>query len=323
MPVAHTRNHIFDGGTPVVHDARWKKRTPRDTGTGWDFEDIRDYYFKILFNQDPIQLRYSDPDRYLRLSEIVTGELMHQVYSEWRSGYSNCTGGLIWFLKDFWPGAGWGIIDSFGMPKACYYYLKRIWQPISIVLTDENINGLHIHVINESKELLKAELELNVFHKGQLEITSGKTMVEVLGQSKTSLNADSILGQFYDITNSYRFGPKKHNYVLVRLIKNERVLCQKHYFPDSELPDFVQASEIKITATEIDSGDIEVTIDATKLLFGINIECEGYLPDDNYFHLAPNFTKFITLRKTEIKAKRFKCYLSALNLDSDVRINLK
>lgn len=322
VPVAHTRNHIFSGGSPVVHDARWKQRTPRDSGTGWDFEDIRDYYFQILFNQDPIQLRYSDPDRYLRLSETVTGELMHQVYSEWRSGYSKCTGGLIWFLKDLWPGAGWGVIDSFGIPKACYYYLKRVWQPISIVLTDENINGLHIHVINESNEPLEAELYLQVFHKGRLEIANCKTGVEVKRQSKTSLNADSMLGQFYDLTNSYRFGPKKHNFVLVQLIKNKSVLCQKHYFPDSEFPDFVPASEIEITATEIDSGDIEVKINSKKLLFGVNIECEGYFPDDNYFHLAPNFTKHVTLRKSDIKILRFKCYLSALNLESDKRINL-
>ena len=148
--------------SPVIHDPRWKRRVPRDTGAGWDFEDVRDHYLRELFNVDPVQLRSSDTPRYLQLSRLVPGEVMHQTFSEWRGIHSQNSGGLVWFYKDLWPGAGWGIIDSTGVPKATYYYLKRTWSPRQLTLTDEGLNGLHVHLVNESNEPCNGTVEVTL-----------------------------------------------------------------------------------------------------------------------------------------------------------------
>src|SRR5205823_14849851 len=111
VPAAETVNLLTDGAAPAVHHPLWKQRVPRDTGAGWDFEDVRDFYLQQFFGLDPVKLRSFDMPRYLQLSRVVSGEMMAQVFAEWRSGYTRNQGGLVWFFKDVWPGAGWGIVD--------------------------------------------------------------------------------------------------------------------------------------------------------------------------------------------------------------------
>jgi len=104
------------GTERVLHfnQPRWKERVPRDLGAGWDFDDVRDHYLERLFRLQVASLRYSDQDRYLRLSRVTSGEAMAGAFAEWRRTRSVCGGALLLFLRDLWPGAGWGIIDSTG-----------------------------------------------------------------------------------------------------------------------------------------------------------------------------------------------------------------
>ena len=101
----------------VVHHPRWKAGVPRDAGSGWDFDDVRDHYLRELFGVDPAELRRYDHDRYLELSRAVSAEAMSAVFGEWRRAASPCGGGLVLWLRDLMPGAGWGLVDHSGAPK--------------------------------------------------------------------------------------------------------------------------------------------------------------------------------------------------------------
>ena len=77
----------------VVHHPAWKAGVPRDVGTGWDFDDVRDHYLALLLRRRPGELRRVDHERYLELSRAVTGEVMAEVFGEWRRAGSPCGGG--------------------------------------------------------------------------------------------------------------------------------------------------------------------------------------------------------------------------------------
>ncbi|MCF6235877.1 MAG: glycoside hydrolase family 2 protein [Gammaproteobacteria bacterium] len=323
MPVAKTRNSVLAGQIPVTHHPRWKERVPRDSGTGWDFEDVRDHYLKELFSVDPVQLRSFDNDKYLALSEIVSGEMMSQVFAEWRSDHSDCSGGLVWFLKDLLPGAGWGIIDSNGLPKACYYYLKRCWQPISICMTNESLNGLHLHVINDTAQNFTGELEVTLLNESSVTIVNVKTEVVVDARSTRLIGLDQLLNTFYDTTYSYHFGPSKHNVVSVRLSNKEgSELNSAYYFPNAEVPRLEENSGIIAELVESGKERYQLNLSCEKFLYTVNVDIPGFIPDDNYFHLMPGIKKSVEVIRVGDGQKPAKGYVSALNISEDVRVKV-
>lgn len=63
-----------------------------------------------------------------------------------------------------------------------------------------------------------------------------------------------------------------------------------------------------------------MTLRATSFLHNISLAAEGYLPDDNYFHLAPDREKHVRFRPLNSGAGPFHAELDALNLASPVSV---
>ncbi|HEY8312476.1 MAG TPA: hypothetical protein VIG47_18040, partial [Gemmatimonadaceae bacterium] len=97
------------GPAGAGHHPDWKRGVPRDSGAGWDFEDVRDHYVREMFGVDPVAQRYGDPERYLAIGRVAGGELMSRTIAEWRRADSPCGGALVWLYRDLRPGAGWGV----------------------------------------------------------------------------------------------------------------------------------------------------------------------------------------------------------------------
>ena len=323
LPVSKTRNQVLNGQLPVTHHPKWKERVPRDTAAGWDFEDVRDHYTQSLFNIELTQMRCFDTERYFMLSEITSGEIMSQVYSEWRSSHSQCSGALVWFLKDFWPGAGWGIIDSNGLPKACYYYLKRSWQPLNIHMTNESLNGYDIHINNETKKDFNGSIEFTLLNKNSTVIATTSRHVTIPAETTHSCNSDELLAGFFDVTYSYRFGPVKHSIVSAQL-KNQQGehISDCFAFPNAEIPYSNPDTRLTAIAKQIDENTFSLQLSSTHFLYAVNIEVDGYSTSNNFFHLLPDTTRFITMKKIHSGHKRYKGYVSAINLPEDTKIKV-
>lgn len=315
VPDSETMELLMGGGLPPPHHPLWKARQPRDSGAGWDFEDIRDHYLHQLFGVDPIALRSQDVSRYYTLSRVVTGEVLQRVYSEWRAPNNVCGGGLVWFFKDLWPGAGWGIVDSTGRPKAAYWYLKRAWASRTVRITDAGLDGLMMHVFNERPELLTGTLQLAVYQHGSVCTARAEQAIKVDARGALTVQGDALLGSFFDTAYAYRFGPPQHDVIVATLLSDcGEIVAEDFYFSQGMDMPMLNAVEIMGQARRMSDGAVVVDISSKSFLQSVQFECDGYASSDAYFHLAPNVLRQVVFRPQASPPARFKAHITALNI---------
>jgi beta-mannosidase len=287
---------LLPGGESPVHHPRWKARVPRDHGAGWDFEDVRDHYLEELFGVHAMRLRYADMPRYLAMSRVVTGEVMARTIGEWRRRGSSCAGALVWFFQDLWAGAGWGVVDASGRPKAAYYALKRAMHPVTVALTDEGLNGLYAHTTNDGATDLAGTLRVSLFRDGRTRVTSGSIPVAMAAHSTACVGVDEVFGRFHDVSYAYRFGAPGHDLVVAELLDGSGVaLADAFHFPLG-LPSTQQPTVgLTASAQRRRDGTVALTVRAEELAQSVEVDCSDGVPDDNYFHVAPGHERVVIL----------------------------
>ena len=248
-------------------------------GAGWDFEDVRDHYVRLLFGVDPSELRARDVDRYLALGRVATGEAMLRTFAEWRRPGSSCRGGLVWFARDLSPGAGWGIIDSAGRPKAAYWYLKRAFAPVALVAVDEGLNGLWLHALNDTCEPIEAELRVALYRQGRLHGARASTPLTIPARGSRSVHADALFDGFLDLTYAYRFGPPGHDVVAATLRDRATgaILAAAHGFPCG-LPIRTRQRARARGPRRADRDWIRLVLQADRFAHAVAVEAEGLFP---------------------------------------------
>ena len=328
IPENSTIAHMPGGQAIRCHHAAWKARSPRDLGAGWDFDDVRDHYLARLFRVDPLELRYSDHDRYLTLGRVVTGEVMASVFAEWRRKRSPCRGGLIWFWRDLWPGAGWGVVDSLGTAKAAFHYLRRALQPVCVTISDEGANGLFLNVINERPTPLVATLDLTLYRAGEVVTGNATKPLEVPARETLELSAASMFDSFVDLSYAYRFGPPAHDLVVASLRAGHGeepgpTLSQAFHLVAG--PGIARELDVGLQASATarpDSG-FDVKIAARRFAQSVWIEADGFEAADAYFHVAPGSETTVHLRPTPRAAARpLRGRIHALNALNTAKIEI-
>ena len=303
VPAPATLERMPAGANTRVQEAGWKERSPRDLGAGWDFDDVRDHYLGLIFNADARELRSVDHEHYLTLSRMVSGEVMVASFSEWRRPSSSCSGAMVLSMRDLWAGAGWGVVDDTGVPKACYHYLKRVLQPLAVLLSDEGVNGLFIHVINERPVDRTLQLELTAWRDGDVCVASGSKRFGLAGRSTVSFSAIDVLGYFMDLTHAYRFGPSACEAVAVALTDSEGLeLAAAFFFPAGLSASRVPDIGLEVKASMKDEQTAELIVRTRQFAHGVHFDVPGYEAADEYFHLAPGRQATIRLRKTRAQA---------------------
>jgi beta-mannosidase len=311
----------LDIGRASVSHPRWKARVPRDAGAAWDFDDVRDYYFEKLYRKSPVEVRYADPERYLDMSRLLTGEVMASVFSEWRRHGSTTSGGLILCGQDLWPGAGFGVLDARGRPKAALRVLARALAPTALLAIDEGLGGLVLHAVHDGPEPLEAVLTVSLYRE-DAEVGGGERRLVVPARGSVAVSVEELLGRFADTTYAYRFGPPGHDSVAASLVHDGKTIASAIFFPLGYPT--VNRGDLGLSAdlSSGENGRFGLRVSTRRLAFGVHMDVPGYLPDDDWFHLPPGGERTIQLVTTgrggDEKPPRGR--VAALNGSVDVAI---
>ena len=306
-----------------VHHPDWKARSPRDLGAGWDFDDVRDHYVQRLLGADPARLRHADHDRYLALGRLATSEAMHAAFSEWRRPDSRCGGALLLFLRDLWAGAGWGVVDDAGAPKSAWHSLRRVLQPLAVLLTDEGGNGVAVHVLNETAQARGLQLEISAWRDGDVCVATGRKTLELPARSGRSLSCIDVLGQFIDLNHAYRFGPPSCEVVIATLLDRDgEIVARSFHFPlglAGLLQQRARDIGLAATVTHLSDGEAMLAVQTRQLAIDVHFDIPGWQADDEHFHLAPGASAQVRLRRLDARAV-LAGSLHALNLSTAVPV---
>ncbi|MDP3619780.1 MAG: glycoside hydrolase family 2 protein, partial [Ramlibacter sp.] len=309
IPSDQTLARIPGGLATRVHHPAWKARSPRDLGAGWDFDDVRDHYLRTLCDEDPTRLRSSTHDRYLTLGRMAAGEAMASSFSQWRRPGTACSGAMVLMLRDLWAGAGWGVLDDAGGPKAAWYYLKRSMQPIAILVADEGLNGLVIHAINETSQPEALTLEFSAWRDGNVQVARASQPIALEARGTTTIAVTQLLGYFEDLGYAYRFGPMPCEAIVASLVdKDGRLRAQAFHFPGGLLTRLQGEVGLSATVSRLQgvpaahgaqSSQVWLDVSTRRFASCVHIEMAGFEPDDDYFHLPPGATRRIRMTRSD------------------------
>ena len=306
-----------------VHNPYWKAGVARDAGSGWDFDDLRDDYLKLVFGVDPDGIRRYDHDRYLELSRAVTGEVMAHVFGEWRRAGSPSGGGMILWLRDLVAGAGYGVVDHRGRPKTAYHHLRRILAPTAVWLVDEGIGGVVAHVANDGPAPLAARLRVSLFTDLEIPVGGASEVIELPPHGAIERNIEGMLGHFVDASWAYRFGPPAQDAIVATLERVDgggaaatEVLSQAFHFPAGRPLAQERADRLGLTATSAtaEDGTVLVAVTSRRLAYGVRIHAPGFAPSDDAFSVEPSGVRTVTLAPIQPGARFDGGQLTALNL---------
>lgn len=291
----------------------------RDVGAGWDFADVRDHYLRLLHDVGPGDANYWERARF------VTGELMAEVFGEWRRRLSPSNGGIILWSRDLEPGAGWGILDSGGDPKVAWHHLRRALAPVAVWMIDEGLNGIAIHVANDLPHPLRATLRVALYRDGEVCVGEAEADIQTGAHAVVERNVETLLGRFADVSHAYRFGAPQQDAIVASLEADGRLLSQSFRFPVGRPRETLSVDELGLqaVATAAPSGDVSLEIRSRRLTYGVRISAPGFVPDDDAFSLEPGRSRSIMLRPARGQASFGTVELRALNLSDSLRVPIR
>ncbi len=319
-PEASVVDRRCGGARLAGHDPGWKRAVHHDTGGSWDLEDVRDHYVTELFGVDARLERRRDPERALDLGRAVACEVVSAALSEWRRPGSSCAGLLVVALRDLRMGAGWGLLDADGGRKAPWYAFARAASPVAVLATDEGLNGLHLHLVNDTAEAVTGTLVVSLATDRHV-VEEARRPVELPPRGASVVVADELFDGFRDLTYAYRFGPRAYELISIAVVDPDgATVAATTYLPGGPSRPLEADVGLQIELDPVDGTVWSLSISTRRFAQFVCIDLPDHLPADSWFHLPPGATRVVGLTPRHAGAPTPRGQVRALNSRATVGV---
>ncbi|MBB2890158.1 glycosyl hydrolase 2 galactose-binding domain-containing protein [Flexivirga oryzae] len=278
------------------HHPAWKALIHRDAQSSWDLEDIREWYTRHLFGLDPIELRRADGSHAAAVARATVATVFEDVLSEWRRPDSSCAGSIVFEGHDVGFGGGIGIVDGHGRPKAPWYVMRRLMEPVAVMLTNEGVNGLAIHIANDGPRSWEGQLRVDLVSDGG-HIGESLTLPVQAPVPGTTVDLMTALGEFRDISYIHRFGPPAYDVVAVTLVAPDgSEVSQASFLAGPRLRPVDAHLGLDATARQEEGDCWLLDVSTDRFAQWVHVNVDGWQPDDSWFHLLPGATRTVRLQ---------------------------
>ena len=302
-PERRSVEKMFGSATVAGHHPDWKAAVPRDRGSSWDFEDVRDHYVREIFGVDPHLVRRDDAELYLDYGRAAVCEAVSSSYMHWRRTDSECSGALVLTLRDLVPGAGWGLIDSAGIPKAPWYSLARLSGAVAIFLVDDGLDGLTVELVVDTAEPVHGTLRVTLHGATGAAGEPYECPVELGAHSSQRISVDRVLGSFTDAGHAYRFGSQTYAAVSVDLVDSSGITLAQAVHLVGARHARQNGIGLEAHAEPVDDGVWSLTVSTRWAAQYVCIDVDGLEVSDSWFHLAPGSRRVLTVTGDKAQVK--------------------
>lgn len=229
---------------------------------------------------------------FIYLSQLVQAGGMQTAIEAHRRAKPHCMGTLYWQLNDCWPVVSWSSIDYYGRWKALHYKVRDLYKNYMISV-DQQDSLLHIYMVSDSLENIKAELSIEVQDFNGNVIFTKDEKLEIPANSSqvvSTLNLKAFLPD--SLTDA--------SFLKINLKKDKQLQAERlHYFDVPKNLKLPQAA-IDMKVDKANEG-YKIVLNSASLVKNLSLytkEAEGHF-SDNYFDLLPGQEKTVLFTTEE------------------------
>ena len=229
-----------------------------------------------------IRKHYTEPDDlnltdYLKYARLVQG-LMYAYSLEAIRFYKHSGGSLFWMYNDTWGEVGWTIVDYYLDRKPSYYYVKRAYTPVKLILRKSGF-GKKVQVmgVNDTANTVALDIEFGyVSFSGQYDCDKASVLLPPFSKD--------IVLTFDMPAQDLRTGV-----IFARADGISLALLRTGDFKDYAGFE----SSVKIENIIADGNDYKITVKADSYCHAVHFTPKLSLCDE-YFDMLPGETKTVT-----------------------------